>query len=106
MNIPMQMSIFDYQQNQKGIDRYVRRITFGETKPFLLGIHYARRIPCITDAFGVFIDGSIVGVVTYGIPASPNLCSGLAGTKNKQRVLELNRLVLLPQYGGVITQAI
>lgn len=38
-------------------ERYVRRITYEETKPFLLAIHYARRMPCITDAFGLFIRG-------------------------------------------------
>ena len=38
-------------------ERYVRRISYDETKPFLLKIHYARRMPCITDAFGLFRGG-------------------------------------------------
>ena len=76
--------------------KQVRRITREETKPFLLGIHYARRMPCITDAFGLFVNGEIVGCVTYGVPASRPLCVGLAGEENERNVKELNRLVILP----------
>lgn len=96
----VQINIFDFLNNAKGISRYVRRITYDETKPFILGIHYARRMPCITDAFGLFVDGDLIGVVTYGIPASPSLCSGIAGYENRNKVLELNRLVILPEYNG------
>ena len=38
--------------------------------------------------------------MTYGIPASPSLCIGLAGEKNRYSVYELNRLVILPEYSG------
>lgn len=93
-----QLSFDDLFQEQ---ERYVRRISYEETKPFLLAIHYARRMPCITDAFGLFTrGGNLVGVVTYGIPASLPLCVGLAGKENKDRVKELNRLCLLPEYNG------
>lgn len=81
-------------------EKYVRRISYEETKPFLLKIHYARRMPCITDAFGLFLEGKLIGVVTYGIPPSLPLCIGLAGKENKDRVKELNRLVILPEYNG------
>lgn len=91
-----QMTMFDYEQLRLHNNKYVRRIEYSETKPFLLGIHYARRMPCITDAFGLFVNEKMVGVVTYGVPASPNLCVGLAGYENRKRILELNRLVLLP----------
>lgn len=57
-------------------------------------------MPCITDAFGLFLDMELVGIVTYGIPASPSLCIGLAGEENSDNVLELNRLVILPEYNG------
>ena len=78
----------------------VRRISYEETKPFLLGIHYARRMPCVQFAFGLFIDNELVGVVTYGQPASPSLCKGVAGIENKKHVLELNRLVIKPDCKG------
>ena len=42
----------------------------------------------------------MIGVVTYGQPASPSLCVGVAGVENKHNVLELNRLVVKPEYSG------
>ena len=90
-----QTSLFDPPSGKS-----VRRITYDETKPFLLGVHYARRMPCITDAFGLFLDGKMIGVVTYGVPASRPLCIGLAGEENAQYVRELNRLCILPEYNG------
>lgn len=80
----------------------VKRIEYEETKSFILQIHYARRMPCVQYAFGLF-DGDYpfpVGVVTYGQPASPWLCKGIAGEENRKNVLELNRLVLYPEYNG------
>ena len=94
-----QFTMFDYLERESN-ERIVRRISYNDTKPFLLGIHYARRMPNITDAFGLFIGGDLVGVVTYGIPASLPLCIGLAGRENKDRVKELNRLVIKPEWGG------
>ena len=44
--------------------------------------------------------GSAIGCVTYGQPASPWLCKGVAGEENKHNVLELNRLIILPEYNG------
>lgn len=49
---------------------------------------------------GFLRGGVLCGCVTYGTPASPALCRGLAGEKNRKHVLELNRLVLLPEYSG------
>ena len=80
----------------------VKRISREETKNFILEIHYARRMPCVQYAFGLF-DGDYpfpVGVVTYGQPASAPLCKGVAGEENRKHVLELNRLVLYPEYNG------
>jgi len=92
-----QMTFDDYLATD---EKYVRRITYEETKPFLLEIHYARRMPCITDAFGLFVNGELIGCVTYGVPASRPLCIGLAGIQNERHVKELNRLVLKPTWGG------
>ena len=91
---------FEDVLNDKKNDKYVRRILSKEARPFLLNIHYARRLPCITDAFGLFVNGEMIGVVTYGIPASHPLCIGIAGEKNQYNVKELNRLVILPKYNG------
>lgn len=90
-----QLSLFGRDTN-----RHVERITRSDAKPFIMEIHYARRMPCITDAFGLYEGGTLIGCVTYGIPASHHLCIGLAGEQNAMHVVELNRLVILPEYNG------
>jgi hypothetical protein len=72
----------------------VRRITREDCKRLVLDVHYARRWPSITHAFGLFRDGALVGCVTYGTPASSPLRNGIAGSDFAGSVLELNRLVL------------
>ena len=80
-------------------DEYrVFEISYNDVKPFLLNIHYARKIPTILYAYGLFKGIKLIGVVTYGMPASPSLCIGVAGEEYKNNVLELNRLVISPEY--------
>ena len=45
-------------------------------------------------AFGMFNRLNLIGVVTYGSPASPHLTTGIAGPENKNKVIELNRLIV------------
>jgi hypothetical protein len=66
-----------------------------ETYQWLLEKHYAKRIPQIMHSFGLYVDGALKGVVTYGIPASPALCMGICGKEYSDKVLELNRLCLM-----------
>ena len=66
-----------------------------EAYPWLLEKHYAKRIPQIMYAFGLYKDNELIGVVTYGIPASPSLCMGICGKEYTEKVLELNRLCLM-----------
>jgi len=72
----------------------VKKISYQDTKPFILDIHYAKRMPSISYAYGLFLNDQLVGIISYGSPASPPLCKGIAGEKNKKLVIELNRLVL------------
>ena len=72
----------------------VFQIRTTEVAPWLLNIHYAKRIPNIMYAFGLYMQNELVGIVTYGSPASQSLCKGIAGNEFKKIVLELNRLVL------------
>jgi len=72
----------------------VREIQKQETHHYLLTIHYAKRVPPISFAYGLFYQGDLIGVCTYGMPASPSLCKGVAGEAWKDKVLELNRLAL------------
>jgi len=72
----------------------IKQITRGECEPFILGIHYARRWPSISYAFGLFDEDELIGIVTYGTPPSSTLRMGIAGEEYKGNVLELNRLCL------------
>jgi len=65
-----------------------------ETNSWILNRHYAKRMPSISYAFGLFDDGEIVGICTYGSPPSPSLCVGVCGEEHRDKVLELNRLIL------------
>lgn len=65
-----------------------------EAEPWLLRKHYAKRIPSITYAFGLYENGQLVGVCTYGTPSSATLRDGIAGDENSRFVLELNRLCI------------
>lgn len=60
----------------------------------ILNVHYARRLPSISYAFGLFDGSELLGVVTFGSPPSAPVRKGLLGPDHAHRVLELNRLVL------------
>ena len=62
---------------------------------FILNIHYAKRKPSISYAFGLYFKNDLVGVCTFGSPPSPSLAESIVGKENKSLVIELNRLVLL-----------
>ena len=72
----------------------IKPISRQQCEPFIIGIHYARRWPSISYAFGLFDDDELIGVVTYGTPPSATLKRGIAGDHYKMDILELNRLVL------------
>ena len=72
----------------------VERVSRNQCAPFILDIHYARRWPSITYAFGLFNGAELIGVVTYGTPPSATLRRGIAGAEYADKVLELNRLCL------------
>jgi hypothetical protein len=72
----------------------VIKIDRKDCSDFILNIHYAKRWPSISHAFGLFKEGELVGIVTYGTPPSSTLRMGVAGKDNISKVLELNRLCL------------
>lgn len=87
-----QYSLFD---ESAGNEYSVRSVPKKDTHYLLLNVHYARRIPSIVHAFGLFRGAELVGVITYGIPPSPTLCTGVCGAEYRPQVLELNRLCLV-----------
>jgi hypothetical protein len=55
--------------------------------------HYLHRKAPVSMAFGMFdLSGAIVGVITYGVPASSTLLRGVCGDDEARNVYELNRL--------------
>ena len=73
----------------------ISKIKSEDAYRLILDVHYAHRIPSISHAFGLFNDGALVGVVTYGTSPSTTLAKGVCGPEWAGRVIELNRLVLL-----------
>lgn len=55
--------------------------------------HYARRVPSIVFAVGLYVDQVLAGVCTYGIPASPEVRLA-CGAEFRWRTIELNRLFI------------
>jgi len=72
----------------------VKATSYSSTKPYILDIHYAQRMPSISYSYGLFKDDVMVGIVCYGSPPSQSLCKGICGVEYKDKVLELNRLCL------------
>jgi len=72
----------------------IKTISRDEARPFIEGIHYAHRFPPIQFLFGLLEDGVLKGTVSYGPPASPQVAKSVFGGLFKERILELNRLVL------------
>ena len=80
--------------NQMQSEYEVVQIPYSATKDWILNIHYAKRMPSISFAYGLYHYDEMVGMVSYGTPASPSLCKGICGEEHKHNVIELNRLVL------------
>lgn len=70
-------------------------VSRNDLKPYLIDRHYAKRMPSISYAFGLFDNAELIGVVTYGTPPSAAQRQGLVGKSMSHLVLELNRLCLL-----------
>lgn len=51
-------------------------------------------MPSISYAYGIFIDDTLEGVVTFGKPSSRTLCIGVCGEEFEPHVIELNRLYI------------
>lgn len=79
----------------------VREIDKKLTYPFLLHIHYAKRLPPIQHSYGLYKEDHLstlpilVGIITYGVPSQQGVRIGLLGRQHSDHILELNRLCLL-----------
>lgn len=67
-----------------------------EAQDMILNKHYAQRKPSISYLFGLYDEDKLLGVCSFGKPASHSLCIGVCGRENAGRVYELNRLYVEP----------
>lgn len=74
---------------------FVRKLERVEYKHWIEEMHYAKRMPSISYAFGMFLNNKLTGVCTFGMPPSSTLAQSIAGKKYKYIVIELNRLITL-----------
>lgn len=63
-----------------------------EAYPWLLYKHYAKRIPIIRFAFGLYENNKLVGIVTYGPTPTPQVQKFMLGLGWENNIVELNRL--------------
>jgi hypothetical protein len=71
------------------IDLEVKTITHHDCREWLLYKHYAKRLPPIQYAFGLFDAQKLVGICTYATPVS----NTLRNLFDDFKLMELNRLV-------------
>jgi hypothetical protein len=75
----------------------IREAPKWEYEWLLIYIHYAHRMPSVSHAYALYLpDGRIVGVVTFGTPASRHVQIG-ACPSDPSKVIELNRLCLVQE---------
>jgi hypothetical protein len=73
----------------------IKPVVWAEYQHLVLEVHYAKRRPPISFAFGLFKGDALAGVVCYGKPSSSPLRRGICGPENEGYVWELTRLVLV-----------
>ena len=72
----------------------VKQVERKDCLDMILNVHYAKRCPSISYAYGLFDGEEMIGCCTFGSPASPSLVKGVCNGEYKKEVIELNRLVL------------
>ena len=82
---------------------HFQKIDYRTAVDFLLPRHYSGRVPSISYAYGLYDGGELTAVCTFGSPATPSLCKGIAGDKYRKKVLELNRLCRRDEYSGALS---
>lgn len=76
----------------------VRPVHGKHVERFIVQNHYAQRVPQIMYSFGLFEKNKMIGVITFGLPASPSLQE-----KIPFDYLELNRIALIKHEKNLIS---
>jgi hypothetical protein len=71
---------------------YIKSISKKSANRVITTYHYLHRAAACSFAYGLFLQGKIVGVVMYAPPASPSVCKGVCGDDEAHNVIELVRL--------------
>lgn len=73
---------------------YIKPIPRKIANDMIIEFHYLHRTANIRYSFGLFAKDTdeLIGVITYGNPASPNVCRGICGEEEFHNVQELTRL--------------
>lgn len=87
------MPVFDKSRCEARLINYETAARMVET------YHYAHRVPSIVVAVGMFVDGVLAGVCTYGEPASQKTRKAVCGETHTNIVTELNRLFIFDSLG-------
>ena len=70
----------------------IKKIDYKLAMSVIIEKHYLKRkCPC-SQAFGLYEDEELVGVIVFGKPASYTLCNGIAGKDESKNVIEFSRL--------------
>lgn len=75
-------------------DAEVRPIGRDIYTPWILNRHYAKRMPIIQHAYGLFRNNECVGIVGYGPPATNLVAKSVVEEPYRHFVIELNRLIV------------
>lgn len=90
------MTLFDFPEHSYTEDfrnAQFRLISYETAQNLIEPNHYLHSMGSTVVAIGMFLDGEIVGAVTYGTIPSNN-ASGICGVHHAGKVLELTRLYL------------
>lgn len=73
---------------------YIKEITYKQATELVIKHHYLHRKSSCSIAYGLHEKSTdeIIGVITYGKPASNSLCVGICGKDESKNVVELTRL--------------
>lgn len=93
---PIHQSEDGGSQPTSALQSRVVQIPTEEARPWILNKHYARRMPCVQFAFGLYENGENVpsGIVTFGPTPTPAVQQNICGEKYSSIVFELNRLCI------------
>jgi len=75
----------------------VTPVTTDAVRPWLLELHYLKRMTSMSYKFGLIHNNEVMGVVTYGNAIPYTMAKSPFGDKWHRNVQELNRLVLSPK---------